>query len=133
MTIKALSVEELRQRIHEGQMKDPLVFLEAIMSGQDPRRLSEIYQLVCELDDMTNGDLAPEDWAELVDLVRSRYMYHTVSLSESIAASKTLAEYLHPKRKQIDHNSLGSTGDGVATPLTKEEINLFKEVFDDEF
>jgi len=87
-----------------------------------------------EIDSFTNGELSKEDWAEIVDHVNTRFKYHTVSMSESINAAKTIAEYLHPKRKQIDigGNNTGAT-DPSQQPLTAEEIELFKEKFNDEF
>jgi len=42
MPYKPITIEDLRALIHKGEVKDPLVFLESIMSGQDPRRLSSI-------------------------------------------------------------------------------------------
>lgn len=134
MQPKPLSIEDLRDLINKGEAKDPLVFLEAVMNGQDPRRLSSIYELICEIDSFTNGELSKSDWAEIVDHVSSRYKYHTVSLGDSLAASKTLAEYLHAKRKQVELNGAqGATADPAHHPLTTEEIELFKEKFNDDF
>lgn len=134
MSHKPLTVKDLRELIHEGEAKDPLVFLEAVMNGQDPRRLSSIYELIVEIDSFSDGDISKSDWYEVVDLVMNNFKYHTVTLSESIAASKTLAEYLHAKRKQVELNG-GSSGTTSAhdDPLTEEEIELFKEKFNDDF
>lgn len=134
MKIKPLSIEDLRELINKGESKDPLVFLEAVMNGQDPRRLSSIYELIFEIDSFTNGDISKSDWSEIVDQVSSNYKYHAVSLTDSINASKTLAEYIHPKRKQVELNGTqGTTTDPAHHPLTTEEIELFKEKFNDEF
>lgn len=134
MSHKPISISELRDLINKGEAKDPLIFLESIMNGQDPRRLSSIYELVMEIDNFTGGDISKSDWNEIVDHVTSRYKYHTVSMRESLTASKTLAEYLHAKRKQIEVSSLANdNGDGSNQPLTEEEIELFKEKFNDNF
>jgi hypothetical protein len=134
MPHKSLSIKDLRELIHEGEAKDPLVFLEAVMNGQDPRRLSSIYELIMEIDAFTNGELSKDDWNEIVDHVMNRFKYHTVTLSESITASKTLAEYLHAKRKQVEVNGGNSGSASVQdNPLTEEEIELFKEKFNDDF
>ena len=133
MSQSPLNIEELRDLIHEGKAKDPLVFLEAVMNGQDPRQLSSIYELVMEIDSFTNGELNKSDWNEIVDHVVSRYKYHTVPLSESMSAAKTMAEYLHAKRKQVENIDNNSTIDPNAHPLTEDEIELFKEKFNDEF
>ena len=131
---KKLSISDLRDYIKTGEMTDPLVFLESIMTGQDPRCLSSIYELILEIQDFTNGDIGPGEWAEIVDLVQDRYKYKAVSLTESTSAAKTLTEYLHPKRKQIDIGDANADGAYAGNhPLTEEEIDLFKERFNDEF
>jgi hypothetical protein len=134
MQPKQLSIEDLRGLINKGEAKDPLIFLESVMNGHDPRELSSVYELVCEIDSFTDGELSKSDWSEIVNHVTSRYKYHTVPLSDSITASKTLAEYLHAKRKQVEINGgEGGTVDPAKQPLTAEEIELFKEKFNDDF
>lgn len=133
MSKTPLKIEELRDLIHRGEAKDPIVFLESVMNGQDPRAFSGVYNLIMEIDSFTNGDLEPSDWHELVDYAINHAKYQTVSLSESTNAAKTIAEYLHAKRKQIEKVDGSTGGDGSAEPLTEEEIELFKEKFNDEF
>ena len=133
MSNSPLSIEELRHLIHEGKAKDPLVFLESIMNGQDPRKLSSIYELIMDIDNFTNGDISKSDWNEILDHVTTRYKYYTVPLSESISAAKTVAEYLHAKRKQIENVDKNDATNPNANPLTEDEIELFKEKFNDEF
>lgn len=133
MPYQQLSIENIRELIHKGEVKDPLVFLESIMNGYDLRRLSSIYELVMEIDAFTGGDIGPGEWAEIVDHVSSRYKFQTVSLSESTNAAKTIAEYLHAKRKQVDVNGAGQGNNLNNSPLTEEEIELFKEKFNDDF
>ena len=129
-----LTIQNLRELIHQGEAKDPLVFLESVMSGNDPRQLSDIYELIEEIDSFTGGDISQGDWSDIVDLVSTFYKYRTVSLSDSIGASKTLAEYLHAKRKQIDINTDSSSSGILANNLlTEEEIEIFKEKFNDDF
>lgn len=135
MTYKPLSIEELRDLINKGSVSDPIVFLESIMNGHDPRKLSRVYELVCEIDSFNDsGDIPRSDWNELVDLVLSEYKYQSVSLNESTSAARTVAEYLHPKRKQIETKG-GSNGSSSPSdnPLTEEEIEVFKEKFNDDF
>ena len=132
MPYKQLTISQMRDLINSGEVKDPLVFLESIMNGQDPRKVSGIYKLILDINDFSDGDISREDWTEVVDYVISNFKYSTVSISESINAAKTLAEYLHPKRKQIEKVD-GASGTSVAGKLTEEEIELFKEKFNDEF
>lgn len=134
MNHRRLNIEELRDLINTNQAKDPLVFLESVMNGQDPRQTSAIYDLIMEIDGWSGGDISPEDWTEIIDHVSKFYKYKTVTLNESISASKTLAEYLYAKKKTVDINS-GNQGNGDISkePLTEDEIELFKEVWNDEF
>lgn len=133
MPNEPISIDELRDLINKGGAKDPLIFLEAIMNGQDPRGLSSTYELIMEIDSFTNGKLEKSDWSELVDHVTSRFKYQPVTLNESSNAAKTLAEYLHAKRKQVEIHGNINGADVSASPLTEEEIALFKEKFNDEF
>jgi hypothetical protein len=133
MTISKLSIKELRERINNGEIQDPLVFLESIMSGQDPRKFSKIYSMIMEIEDFTGGDIGVEDWNSLVDYAIGNCKYAEVSISESTSASKTLAEYIHPKRKQIEQIIMEGNTNPSNHPLTVDEIELFKERFNDEF
>ena len=135
MSPQPISIEELRGFIHKGESTDPLLFLEAIMNGEDPRNLSEIYDLICEIDDWADGDINQSDWNEVVDCIRNHYKYQKVSVNESHSAAVSLASYLHPKQKQIEMK--GGLGQGTMNvtdhPLTEEDIEMFKEKFNDEF
>lgn len=134
MTPKPISIDQLRDLIHKGEAKDPLVFLESVMNGQDPRKLSRVYELVCEIDEFNSSeDIPRSDWNELVDLVMSEYRFQTVSLSESGSAARTLAEYLHAKRKQVEMSDRSTSNNPGDNPLTEEEIELFKEKFNEDF
>ena len=131
---KNLSIEDLRELINEGGATDPLVFLSSIMDGVDPRHDSELYDLACEIDSFLGKSdrVSPQDWHDLFTLIKRDYKYRTVSLTESVGATKTLAEYLHAKKKQVD---LGITGglDVKAEELTADEVKIFKEKFNANF
>lgn len=134
MPNKPLTISQLRELVNKGECKDPLVFLESVMTGQDPRQLSSIYELIMEIDSFCDGDVSKDDWHEILDHVMTRFKYKTVSMADSMNASKTLAEYLHPKRKQVEiSSSTSSSGDPSSHPLTEDEIDLFKEKFNDDF
>jgi len=134
MSQKPLTVEDLRGLINKGEAKDPLVFLESVMNGSDPREISRLYKLVTDIHDFSNGDPDSSDWAELIYIVLSDYKYRPVGLGESITAAKTMAEYLYAKRKQIDTNGGNNSGsDPGSNPLTEEEVELFKEKFNEWF
>lgn len=134
MPHRPLTVVELRDLIKKGEAKDPLIFLEAVMNGQDPRKLSSIYELIMEIDEFSGGEVCKEDWNEIVDHIMTRFKYSTVSMGDSMNASKTLAEYLHPKRKQVEiTGSASGVGSVPDNPLSEEEIYLFREKFNDEY
>lgn len=133
MTTKPLTIAELRNRINAGEGKDPLVFLEAVMNGQDPRSISEVFKLAQLIQEFSEGEPTPADWAEIYQLICETAKFGVSSIGESITGAKSLAEYLHPKRKQIDVNGIGGQGTAEVTELTEEEIELFKEKFNDEF
>ena len=134
MTHTPITVEQLRELITNGEAKDPLIFLEAVMNGQDPRRISKIWDLVDEVHTFSDGRPSPEDWAEIVDYVYTHLRYKQVIIGESMNAAKTLAEYIYPKRKQVDLNTSEMGKGGIqGDPLTEDEIELFKERFNDEF
>jgi hypothetical protein len=129
-----LTIAELRKLVHEGDASDPLVFLEALVGGQDVRKANEALRLAVEINDLTGGEPSPEDWAELLECLYNSTPWQPVGLSDSLAAAKTLAEYLHPKRKQIDMTGLDGTVQGAQpAPLTAEEVDMFLERFNEHF
>lgn len=128
-----LSIEELRERIANKEAADPIVLLESLSTGFDPRRTSQIYTLVEELNEFNDGVPSKSDWEEILKLVRSRYKSETVYIETSMSAAKTLAEYLYSKKNRIDISGSHTFDDASAVPLTEEEIQLFKEVWNDEF
>lgn len=125
---------EIREMINKGELSDPLFFFDSVMNGQDPRKQSEIYRLIMEIEDFNSGE-APckEDWEEVVDFVLTHFKYERVSLKDSQLAAKELAAYTHPKQKttELSINEGGGKVDG--NPLTSEEAETFLEKFDDEF
>lgn len=124
------SAEEYRELIDKGEFNDPLVFLDALISGRDPRQLSKIYELVTEIEEFSGGDPpSKEDWCEIVDLVKSVYKYKEVPLAASQKAASDAAQYLHPKRKQVEVLGDDTKFDLESNPLTEDEIKLFKEKF----
>ena len=134
MDHKPLTVEDLRDLINKGEAKDPLIFLEAVMNGIDPRMTSKLYNLVMDINDFSGSNPDDSDWAEIIDLVISDFKFRPVNIGESITAAKSMSEYLYPKRKQVDMRGGGGGFDDIHNnPLTEEEIDLFKERFNDEF
>jgi len=129
---KPLNIEEFRELIHNGEASDPLIFLESVMNGQDPRRYSEVYQLALDIDDFSGGCPGPEEWAEIFDIIRTLLKYKPVSLSESTTAAKTIAEYLHAKRKQVETKNLNGE-QAQPSKLQKAEIRAVLSIYEKEF
>lgn len=113
--------------------EDPLIFLESVMLGQDPRALSDLYMLVNDINDLTDGSPSESDWAEVLDTVQKYYKYQPVALNQSLAAGKTLAEYKHPRKKQIEHVDDNNQIAKLSVELSDEEIERFKKVFNEQF
>jgi len=128
-----LSIIELREKIHIGQANDPLVFLEAIMTGQDPRFTSDLFNIVESIQDFTDGEPTPDDWSDLYKYVTEHMKYQEVTIAQSVNAAKSLSEYLHPKRKQIDVIGTINQDSAKIESLTIEEVELFKEKWNDEY
>jgi hypothetical protein len=133
MLQKNLTIDNFRDLIAEGDAKDPLIFLESLMSGFDPRQLSDLYELICEIDSFTDGNISKNDWDQIVNLVTSRYKFEPVDIQTSLTAGRTLAEYVHAKKKQVEVN--GKNGDYSFTigNLTEDEIVVFREKFNEEY
>ncbi len=132
MSNEQLTIDEYKELIHTGKFFDPMVFLECIVQGSDPRNISNIYNLLEEIKTFEGDSICQSSWEELRNLLLSEHKYNIVSIEQSFQAAKTIAEYLHPKRKQVD--IYGNNNDsGSSTKLTVEEIDLFKERFNDEF
>ena len=128
---KHLSIDEFRDMINRGETSDPLVFLDSLMNGQDPRGLSKVYELALNIEEFSDGEPSDFEWEELFSEIKKACKYSIVSLSESSAAAKTVAEYVHAKRKSIE-NIDGNAIAPVST-LTKAEIRAFLKAFNDEF
>ena len=130
-------IDQFRSLIESGEATDPLVFLEALTSGQDPRTLSALHTIIEEITEFDDTDLPdPDTWLRLVRLVRAKYRYQPVSLQESQNAANILMRHLHPTLKQVASHNTNVTVDNTPTQppaLTLEEIQLFKRVFDEEF
>ena len=91
-----------------------------------------MYQLALDIDDFSGGCPDKDEWAEVFDKIRTLCRYKTVSLSESTTAAKTIAEYLHAKRKQVETKT--TTGEqGQPVELTDAEIEAFLNIYEGEF
>lgn len=128
-----ISIKELRERISTSECVDPLIFLESIVSGQDPRVVSQLFDLVEEIQEFTGGSPDKADWKQLYTFVNEEIKYRSPTISESLSAAKALSEYLHPKRKQVEITGNTAGGIGKVEPLTIEDIKLFRERWDEEY
>lgn len=111
---------------------EPLEFLAALVAGVDPRDRSDILKLVDTIEEENFGDPPdPDQWEQLVNLVRRQYKHTPVPVTTSSAAARTLAEYQHAKRKSIELLTQGAAAQ--VTDLTPEELELFEAWFNDQF
>ncbi len=129
MSGRRISGQELHERIASGDLDDPLAFLNSVMQGEDPREVAAIYSLVMGIDRDSGGDIPRGIWTTVVTHVKKYCKCPPVSVTESLAAGKALAEYLHPKRKHVETSTDGLPAE--VQPLTEDEVTLFLEKFND--
>jgi hypothetical protein len=130
-----LEPADLRIAIESKNLDDPLVFLNSIMQGHDPRALSQTYQKVLELEQVQNfEEHDPVDLCqELIELIKQDLKFEPVGVRDSINAGKILSEYVHAKRKSVEITEGTSQTNTALVPLSEAEIQEFKEIFNDEF
>lgn len=134
-----ITIEQFREFINLREAMDPLVFLESLMAGQDPRTLATLHHLVEEITEFDDGTDLPtiDEWETLTRLIRTKYRYHPVSLQESQQAATTLMRHLHPTLKQVHANNtnidMTSAEPAAPPPLNEAEVRLFLRAFGEEF
>lgn len=119
------------KEVIKKDIKDPLLYLERVMLGQDPSNKSELIERANELQYWNDGDIDRGDWDDFYNFICNNFEYESTTINNSIHAAKTLAEYVYPKRKSIEISDTNVSAE--FTPLTIDEISLFKEKFNDEF
>jgi len=132
-------VEEVDDVCLETGTPSPGAFLATVMAGEDPRPVeSELFKLVKRIAyrDLMGGDPFPskEEWLELVSIVlgSDAYVKTPLDASMSVRAAEKLMDFLHAKMKAVELS--GATTHLVKVePLTAEEVDLFRERFNDEF
>ncbi len=135
-------LDELRAKVSElcerTDVPEPGEFLASIMSGIDPRRKeSSLVRIVREMnDELGDDDPGPDrdSWDFLASYVLGSGLFETepVSLEVSYAAAKELMNYLNAKLKAIELS--GDVDVNVrVVPLTDEEIERFKRVWDSKY
>lgn len=129
------TIAEMREAMRDGHLSDPLLYLEGLVRGADVREGNAVAVAVQDIDEFLDPGEPPtrEEWDTLVDFVKFECTYGSVTREQSMSAAKTLAEYLHPKRKTVEHTNASGGDDLEAAPLTEEEITLFREKFNAEF
>lgn len=123
----------------ETDVPEPAEFLASVMSGTDPRRRDPLLRsLVLSAVRENGGDRttppSPDDWSFIVDLVLDSGLYDAepVPLDVSYAAAKELLQYLESKLKAVEVSGTLDANVHVV-PLSDEEIQRFKEIWDSRF
>ena len=127
---KKLTPDELREMIHNGLIADPLVFLASLVDGYDPRKISAVYNYIEKIED-ENGLPTQDQWDMLKSLARKYGRFESVGIEVSLSSAKSIAEYTHAKKKEIKNENVNA--DSSYTPLTKDEVIIFRETWDNEF
>jgi hypothetical protein len=115
-----------------GNSEEPLEFLAKVMSGVDPRQRSELLKLIDTIEEENFGDPPDEEqWEAIKRTVSLYHEYQPVPLGLSTAAARTIAEYMHAKRKSLEISEHGAHA--AVTPLEADELDLFEAWFHDQF
>ena len=137
-TLDRESMDEVEQKVfdmcEDSGTPMPLEFLTTIMAGKDPRRNSNIFNHHRLIQDHYGDDAPPTHshyWEDLVYMIENEYEEAPVTLQESQAAAKQVAEYVHSKKRNIQV-SADLTIQKVQ-PLTSKEIRLFQKKFDSRY
>lgn len=125
--MKKLKIEQYRRAVSAGQLKDPLIFLDGLMNGDDLTEKSRLYEYVSNLEDLPNGD----EWDDILRLIRAHLQFDAVKISDRLRAAERLAEYVHPKIKTEEKSTTVENTGGSFEPLSEEEITLFREKFNE--
>ena len=123
---------QLKNLADEYGFLDPLSLLMGFANGQDLRGHSLVYQKVLEIEEEF-GDAPPDtwEWDELIEMIKNDYRFLPVSRSTSEAASKTLLEYQHNKKKSVEVTDKSAKGE--VTELSRTEVRRFLRVFNKEY
>lgn len=131
------SIEErIQQMCDETGTVTPIVFLKNVMDGKDPRKNSNIYKHLLAIEGIYGEGTPPPpgsyEWAEMVDMIKMEYQSAPVTLQESSAAVKQLAEYMHSKKRNIQIKA-EVTGTMEVTALTSAEVSIFNKKFNSKY
>ena len=133
-------IDEVDRVAIESGSPAPGEFLARVMAGEDPRPLdSYLYTLVKriafrEFSGSGENYPTPEEWATVVETVlgSDEYRKAPITIDQSLRATEKLMEYLHAKMRSIEVQ--GNLGIRLEVkPLTGEDLDKFKEKFDEEF
>ena len=124
--------EKLQTACDELGMLDPMILLVGLANGKDLTTTSLLYQWM-ENHIQANGDEPPDefDWFELQELIKENMKFTIVDESTKLNAQKTIAEYLHNKKKSVEVTD--KTQQASITDLTRREVRRFNRVFNKEY
>lgn len=121
--------DSVAQLCKSTEVPEPGEFLTSLMGGLDPRPRSNL--LHAYVSEITDDRPSVEDWEFIRDIILGSglYLHEPVSLDTSVKAAEKLMDFLHAKLKAIELQS-DVTHQINVTPLTADEIRLFKETWE---
>lgn len=124
--------EKLNETCNELGLLDPMILLVGLANGKDLTATSVLFEWM-ETHIGENGDKPPDefDWFDLCQIIKEHMKFTIVDESTKLNAQKTIAEYLHSKKKSLELTD--KTVQASITPLSTREIKRFKRVFNKEF
>lgn len=124
--------EKLKETCDELGLLDPMILLVGLANGKDLTATSLLFKWM-ENHISENGDEPPDefDWFELCEIIKQHMQYCIVDESTKLNAQKTIAEYLHSKKKSLELTD--KTVQASITDLSTKEIKRFQRVFNKEY
>lgn len=124
--------EKMKKTCEELGLYDPTILLVALANGRDLTEDSEVYRLLKEHEEEF-GDEPPDEfqWVEFKDAIKRSLQFAPVSETTKFQSQRTLAEYLHNKKKSVEVTD--KSQQAAITSLSSREVRRFKRIFNKEF
>lgn len=124
--------EKLQKTCNDLGLVDPIILLVGFANGRDLSKSSLLYQWILQHEEENGGEPPDEfEWLELVELIKDYARFLPIPNSQMLTAQRTLAEYMHNKKKSVEITD--NTSIVESKPLSTREIRRFKRTFNKEF
>lgn len=124
--------ERLQNTCDELGLYDPMILLVALANGKDLTGESLLYKRILEHEE-ANGEEPPDqdEWIAMAEQIKELNRYIPVDDKVKMQAQKTIAEYMHSKKKSVEITN--NTAEVKVTNLKPSEIRRFARHFNKEY